>query len=388
MTVSFDDSIGTPPLAEAIDRHPLTAAPDTCLLDVVKLMHDTAEHAHQPLGNLQPQPVDSLWGARSSCVLVMQDEKLLGIFTERDLVQLTASGIDLRTTKICDVMHHPVLTISEQSLHNVFAAIFLFRRHRIRHLAIADERQQLIGIVSLDSIRHILRPSNLLKIRRVAEVMTNQVTTASPTTLVAKLTELMATHQISCVVIVEKSDREDSVQRPVGIVTERDIVRFQALGLNISTTKARAVMSTPLFVLSPEDSLWTAHQEMEQRQVRRLVVSWNWGQELGIVTQTSILRVFDPIEMHDVIETLQRTIQQLGLDLDKVLATAIDHDTQLSASAYAPEQDAIPNLKTFSKTLQNQIQHLVNHPELSTNARQAALLKVLSDLQQFQDLLY
>jgi signal-transduction protein with cAMP-binding, CBS, and nucleotidyltransferase domain len=54
------------------------------------------------------------------------------------LVQLTASGIDLRTTKICDVMHHPVLTISEQSLHNVFAAIFLFRRHRIRHLAIAQ----------------------------------------------------------------------------------------------------------------------------------------------------------------------------------------------------------------------------------------------------------
>jgi signal-transduction protein with cAMP-binding, CBS, and nucleotidyltransferase domain len=387
MTASFDDSIGTPPLAEAIDRHPLITAPNTCLLDVVKLMYETAERSHQPLGNLQPQWADSLWGARSSCVLVMQDEKLLGIFTERDLVQLTASGIDLRATKICDVMHHPVLTISEQSLHNVFAAIFLFRRHRIRHLAIADDCQQLIGVVSLDSIRHILRPTNLLKIRRVAEVMSNQVTTASPTTLVAELTELMAAHQISCVVIVEKSDREDSVQRPVGIITERDIVRFQALGLNIRTTKARAVMSTPLFVLSPEDSLWTAHQEMEQRQVRRLVVSWNWGEQLGIVTQTSILRVFDPIEMHDVIETLQRTIQQLGLNLDKVLANAIDHDTQLSASAHATEQNVIPNLQTFLNTLQTQINHLVHHPELTTDDRQAALQTVLSDLQQFQNLL-
>jgi signal-transduction protein with cAMP-binding, CBS, and nucleotidyltransferase domain len=387
MTASFDDSIGTPPLAEAIDRHPLITAPNTCLLDVVKLMYEAAERSHhQPLGNLQPQPIDSLWGARSSCVLVMQDEKLLGIFTERDLVQLTASGIDLRATKICDVMHHPVLTISEQSLHNVFAAIFLFRRHRIRHLAIADD-QRLIGVVSLDSIRHILRPTNLLKIRRVAEVMSNQVTTASPTTLVAELTELMAAHQISCVVIVEKSEQENSVQRPVGIVTERDIVRFQALGLNIRTTKAQAVMSTPLFVLSPEDSLWTAHQEMEQRQVRRLVVSWNWGEQLGIVTQTSILRVFDPIEMHDVIETLQRTIQQLGLNLDKVLANAIDHDTQLSASAHAPEQNVIPNLQTFLNTLQTQINHLVNHTELTTDARQAALLTVLSDLQQFQNLL-
>jgi CBS domain-containing protein len=391
MTVSFDDSIGTPPLAEAIDRHPLIAAPHASLLDVVKLMYETAERSHQPLGNLQPQnlqpqPADSLWGARSSCVLVMQDETLLGIFTERDLVQLTAAGIDLRATKICDVMHHPVITISEQSLHNVFAAIFLFRRHRIRHLAIADD-QQFIGVVSLDSIRHILRPTNLLKIRRVAEVMTSQVTTASPTTLVVELTELMAAHQISCVVIVEKLDQENSTQRPVGIVTERDIVRFQALGLNLSTTQAQAVMSTPLFVLSPEDSLWTAHQEMEQRQVRRLVVSWNWGEQLGIVTQTSILRVFDPIEMHDVIETLQRTIQNLGLDLDKVLATAIDHDSQLSASASAPDQNAIPNLKTFLNNLQMQMNYVVNHPELTTDARQAVLLTVLSDLQQFQDLL-
>jgi hypothetical protein len=70
-------------------------------------------------------------------------------------------------------------------------------------------------------------------------------------------------------------------------------------------------MSTPLFLLSPEDSLWTAHQEMQKRRVGRLVVSWNWGRGLGIVTQTSLLRVFDPMEMYGVIENLQQTIQQL-----------------------------------------------------------------------------
>jgi CBS domain-containing protein len=389
MTASFDELIGTPPLAEAIDRYPLIVDPNTYLPNVVTLMYETAKRSHRSLDNLRSQPNDSLWGARSSCVLVMENERLLGIFTERDLVHLTVSGIDFSSTKICDVMHYPMVTMSEQSLHNVFAAIFLFRRHRIRHLAITNEQQQLIGVVSLDSIRHILRPSNLLKIRRVAEVMTNQVTTASPNTLVIKLTELMAVHEISCIVIVERSGSKDVIQRPVGIVTERDIVRFQALGLKINTTQAQAVMSTPLFVLNPEDSLWTAHQEMEQRQVRRLVVSWNWGKDLGIVTQTSILRVFDPIEMHGVIETLQQTIQQLGLDLDKVLANAIDHDAYLPASLHNPEPDTtIPNLKTFLNTLQIQIKHLVNYPELSTNARQSTLLTMLSELQQFQNLLY
>lgn len=108
---------------------------------------------------------------------------------------------------------------------------------------------------------------------------------------------------------------------------------------------------------------------------------------MGIVTQTSILRFLDPIEMRDVIETLQRTIQQLGLDLDKVLANAIDPDTHLPISLHVPEQGEIPNLKTFLSILQIQIKHLINQPELPSDTRQIALLTVLPDLQQFQNLL-
>jgi CBS domain-containing protein len=380
--LSIDDSLGTPPLAEAIDRHPLIVTPNASLVDVIALMNETAKnHSQQE----QFSSRDSLYGARSSCVLVMQAEKLLGIFTERDLVHLTALGVSISDTKIGEVMHHPVLTISEQELHNVFAALFLFRRHRIRHLAIINNLHQLTGVVSLDSIRHILRPTNLLKIRRVTEVMTSQIITGYPTTPVIELTELMVTHQISCVVIVETFyNGEESVQRPVGIITERDIVHFQAIGLDVQKTQAQTVMSTPLFILNPEDSLWKAHQEMEQRQVRRLVVSWNWGQNLGIVTQTSLLRVFDPIEMHVVIETLQQTLQQLGLDPNQVLANSSDGDIHLPAPVCHLNDGEMPNLKTLLITLQAQIEHLVNNPELSTDKRQATLLNVLSDLKQLR----
>jgi len=388
---TFDTSLGTPPLADAIDRQPLIVATHTSLVDVVKLMHKTAQ-GRQGLSALTDALTDALHGARSSCVLVMQDDELLGIFTERDLVQLTALGVSLHATKICEVMHHPVLTMSERSLHDIFAALFLFRRHRIRHLAIVDEQQKLVGVVSLDSIRHVLRPANLLKIRRVAEVMTTQVITTLPNTSVMALIELMAAHQISCVVIVEPLLQPDSLDseeacRPVGIVTERDVVRFRALGLDIQQTQVQTVMSTPLFVLSPEDSLWTAHQEMEQRQVRRLVVSWDWGKKLGIVTQTSILRVFDPVEMHNVIETLQRTIQLLGLNLDQVLANAIDHDTHLPASLCSLQEHEVPNFKQLLNRLQAQIEGLVDHPELPTVERQTVLQAALLDLQQAQHLL-
>jgi signal-transduction protein with cAMP-binding, CBS, and nucleotidyltransferase domain len=91
------------------------------------------------------------------------------------------------------------------------------------------------------------------------------------------------------------------------------------LQLKLEKIAVQEVMSTPLFLLSPEDSLLTAHQEMQRRRVRRLVVSWNWGRGLGIVTQTNLLRIFDPIEMYGVIETLQHTVQQLEQEKAELL---------------------------------------------------------------------
>ena len=169
-------------------------------------------------------------------------------------------------------------------------------------MPIVDDQGHLVGVISHESIRQILRPANLLRFRRVSDVMTTQVVHAPLTTTVLQLAQLMAEHRVSCVVITQRNSEDNDC--PVGIVTERDIVQFQAVQIDLRKTQAQTVMSTPLFLLSPEDSLWTAHQEMQKRRVGRLVVSWNWGQGLGIVTQTSLLRVFDPMEMYGVIENL------------------------------------------------------------------------------------
>ena len=56
---------------------------------------------------------------------------------------------------------------------------------------------------------------------------------------------------------------------------------------------------------------WNAYQLMKRNGIRRLVVAWNWGKNLGLVTQTSLLRLFDPMEMYAIIETLQQTVADL-----------------------------------------------------------------------------
>lgn len=306
----FNDPLAWVPAPDdTIDRHPLIVSPDTSLQEVVALIQQSRSN-HCLLETAEFAVEDpTIPITQSSCVLVVQDAKLVGIFTERDIVRLTAAERSLDGLTIAEVMTTPVKTLSQTVFQDIFAALFLLRRYRIRHLPILDHQNHIVGVVSSESIRRILRPANLLRLRRVGDVMVRQVFQASPQTSVLSLARSMAQHQVSCIVITETDLEGDPY--PVGIVTERDIVQFQALQINLAKTQAKTVMSTPLFLLSPEASLWTAHQEMQRLKVGRLVVSWNWGRDLGIITQTNLLRIFDPIEMYKVIENLQSTIQQL-----------------------------------------------------------------------------
>ncbi|WP_439344268.1 CBS domain-containing protein [Vacuolonema iberomarrocanum] len=308
MMVLDDPLAWVPNLLEAIERQPLMVSPTTPLVDAIQLISQAQNHTCSLETDLSPS--DGLAEhRRASCVLVMQDQTLLGILTERDIVRLTANVINFAGATVAEVMAHPVITLPQSSLQDIFAVLFFFRRYRIRHLPIVDEQERLVGVISHESIRQILRPANLLRLRRVSDVMTTQVIHAPLTATALRLAQLMAEHRVSCVVITQ-ADMEGR-DKPVGIVTERDIVQFQAFQIDLTQTQAATVMSTPLFLLSPDDSLWAAHQEMQRRRVGRLVVSWNWGMGLGIVTQTSLLRIFDPMEMYGVIENLQQTIRKL-----------------------------------------------------------------------------
>jgi diguanylate cyclase (GGDEF)-like protein/PAS domain S-box-containing protein len=210
----------------------------------------------------------------------------------------------------------------------------MLRQQKIRHLPILDNTGQLLGVITPESIRQaMLQPANILKMRSVKEVMTSQVIQAPVTASVISLAEMMAKHRVSCVVITEKTTSLINSQFPipVGIVTERDIVEFQALDIDLSKTIAQTVMSTPLFSLKQEDSLWEAHQEMQQRLVRRLVVTSEQGELLGIVTQTSLLGVLDPMEMSGVIDVLHACVEEQTSELQKAIASLSLTNAQLES---------------------------------------------------------
>jgi CBS domain-containing protein len=190
----------------------------------------------------------------------------------------------------------------------------------------------------------------------------------------------MASHLISCVVIGEE-DEEGNIL-PVGLVTERDIVQLQSLQIDFAHTQAQTVMSTPLFLLSPEDSLYKAYQEMQHRNVRRLVVSWNWGQGLGIITETDLLRVFDPVEMYGTIEILQRTIEQLKREQSELSQALVTGDITHCNQCTNPNHE----LNDLLSTIQVCIETLAQQPDLSPDLRQTKLNSALVDIERIRHL--
>ncbi len=304
-------------LERILDRNPLTVAPDLPLMEVIALMSQTRS-ASASFDN-EDALTDFYSRGRSSCALVMENQRLLGIFTERDAVKLAAMQRSFHGVKVGEVMtSKDIVTLSLPELKDVFSIIRQLRRYGIRHLPVTDEHNQVVGIVTLSTLRQVLQPNTLLRFRQVKDVMTPRVVHGRPTDSLLTLSQIMAQQQVSCVVIATEIETTDGAAlRPDGIVTERDIVQFEALGFDFSELQAEAVMSRPLFLMRPDDSLWKAQQQMEVRHLRRLVVADEAGRLQGIITQSSLLHALDPMEMYSVLDFLQRRVCELEIVQDQ-----------------------------------------------------------------------
>jgi len=79
--------------------------------------------------------------------------------------------------------------------------------------------------------------------------------------------------------------------KPVGIITERDIVRrLVAEGKSASATKVGEIMSTPLISVGPEATVAAAVRVMYENGIRRLPIVED-DRVIGMLTVTDLARV-------------------------------------------------------------------------------------------------
>ena len=114
-------------------------------MGLLKLANETAEIGPDAL---VIDAVHLMFERKVGALAVTEARRCVGIFTERDLLRrVIHAGKDPATTHVKEVMTSPVVSVSDHT--SVAEAAGIMRENNFRHLAIADRRGQLEGIVAL-----------------------------------------------------------------------------------------------------------------------------------------------------------------------------------------------------------------------------------------------
>jgi CBS domain-containing protein len=107
--------------------------------------------------------------------------------------------------------------------------------------------------------------------------------------------KLMTKHRIGSVLVIEGDNK-----KPVGIVTERDIIKKVSAQNKVADQVAvRQIMSSPLVTVKSIDSIDTAAETMAKNKVKRLVVLEQDGSMVGILSISDIARKLAKILTED-----------------------------------------------------------------------------------------
>ena len=88
--------------------------------------------------------------ANISAVLVTEESKIVGIFTERDYIRKgELQGLSAEATQVKELMTKEMITVTTDT--SVDQCTALMMKHSIRHLPIVDENQ-LVGVVSMRDV--------------------------------------------------------------------------------------------------------------------------------------------------------------------------------------------------------------------------------------------
>jgi diguanylate cyclase (GGDEF)-like protein/PAS domain S-box-containing protein len=211
----------------------------------------------------------------SSIVVSDASDKPVGIVTESNITSAMLAESPAETP-LSNVMSSPVVTVPEHV--TCLDAYQLCQREGIHHLVIVDDSGQLCGVVSDTDFRQHLYLTTLAGRRQVLSVMSQSVFKIEPDTALIAAIELMKTHRSRCVVVVE-------AEMPLGIVTERDIVRLYSRNSQRADMLISQVMSAPVVTITREATINEAAELMLERSVRHLVVVDAHGRVRGLLSE-------------------------------------------------------------------------------------------------------
>jgi CBS domain-containing protein len=142
-----------------------------------------------------------------------------------------------------------------------------------------------------------------MRLAQILEAKGAEVVTTGPDTTIAQAVALLVDHNIGAVVVVEE-------EAPVGILSERDLLRFLAAGPpDLVGTRVSELMTAGMVTGTPYDRVSRAMTIMTEQRIRHLPIL-DGGRLVGIVS------------IGDLVNALRKAIEEENVHLKAYISTA------------------------------------------------------------------
>jgi len=226
--------------------------------------------------------------ANSSSVIIVVDNKPVGILTEHDLLSLPPSTSAALSEPVSTRMSQPVHTISVHATPQ--SAIVRMRDRGVRHLVTIDADGCLVGIISqTDLIRHVGDKKPFIA-NDVADAVRQSTVFAHKDIRVWELRQRMHSEKCDSAIISGFPD-DQPAELQTGIITERDILRH--LAEEHENLTAGDIATRPVTFIRQDMNLDDARRMMMRDNFRHLVVHNHNGETIGVLSFADLLEFIE-----------------------------------------------------------------------------------------------
>ncbi|NEN91109.1 MAG: response regulator [Okeania sp. SIO3H1] len=408
-----------PSISQAINYNPFTATPETPVEDVIismsltgascVLIVESSSPSHvvkiPPQSDRTTESQNRSNGSKSQDTKLQSFGPIIGIFTERDLVQLVSISASLSGFPIAQIMIRSIITARLSEIPDIFALLAILEKHQISHLPIVNESEGLIGLVTTRSLifdrpqtnnkslnlianrqgeayinkngtnnkngtkvesqkqdleaqnnatkitsdSSLTLPANLIQINQLEQIPESQIIKAPSSFSIRQITQLMFTHNISYILITETKENLYQNQKStkiLGTISSRDIVQLQALQIDFNKTKAETVCNTLPMLVRSQASVEVALGLMKKSYyLLPLIVQAPTGQTTNIITTTKIIQqILLAKSLYQSLIRFHNYIEKTSIQLQK-------NDEKLKQSVIERENLEKIHLKTEESTV-------------------------------------
>lgn len=216
-----------------------------------------------------------------SCIVVVDDQnKPVGIITERDFLKKVPANTSVVNKKVQDIMTQKVVTVTPQT--TIEEAHLLMRKNKFRKLVVTENNVLQGVFTQTDIVRYALKTMKQGASEKafVSSWMSKKIIFASVTSSFSQIKKLMVSHDIGAMLLKGKSFE--------GIFTEYDVVaQFYDQGGMLQIKSPKEIMHKHIRCIGDSANIFFANKVMNEKKIRRLLVLKD-TQAVGIITQTDI----------------------------------------------------------------------------------------------------